>query len=96
LTAISLSGKAEPDEKLHMAFKMYDYNHNGRLENPEVAYILKGLRNLSKDTSSHFDLDPLKWDKEQKGFLTEDDFVSFVKSEPIILKYYLDLIKLHD
>jgi Ca2+-binding EF-hand superfamily protein len=40
LTAISLSGKASADEKLHLAFKMYDTNRNGHLENYEISQIL--------------------------------------------------------
>ena len=92
LTAISLCGKADPDEKLHLAFKMYDDNRNGRLDNEEILFILKGLCNVTKNPGSEL----MKWDQENKGYLTEEEFIQYIKSEPNIYKYYMNLIKLHD
>lgn len=95
LTAISISGKADPEQKLHLAFKMYDNNHNGQLEMAEIYYIMKALRDVT-DKDNEEELDLLKWDTNNNGYLTEEEFVSFIQSDPNIYKHFLNIVKLND
>ena len=95
LTAISISGKADPEQKLHLAFKMYDNNHNGQLEMNEIYSIMKALRDVTeKDIEDELDI--RKWDTNDNGYLTEDEFVDFIQSDPDIYKYFLNIVKLND
>lgn len=98
LIAISLSGSSDPEKKLHLAFLIYDTNRNGRIEKHEIDAIIKGI----KDLSEHEELDEvsekelLAWDKDGNGYLTEDEFIKYVVSNPKLKKYLINCIKAHD
>jgi len=96
LTAISITGKADPDEKLHLAFKMYDSDRSGFLELGEICHINKGLRGIIGADGDSESLDLEKWDSNGNGGLTEEEFIKFVKSNPKVYKHFLDVIKMHD
>ena len=96
LTAISVTGKADPDQKLHLAFKMYDSDRSGFLELDEICQINKGLHQLSNDGEAVASLDLEKWDSNGNGGLTEEEFIGFVKSDPKVYKHFLDVTKMHD
>jgi Ca2+-binding EF-hand superfamily protein len=101
LIAVSLSGQNDPEKKLRLAFTIYDYNNNGKLEKDEIDAILTGLRDLADEVDKgKFDelneSDLNNWDKDKNGYLTEDEFIKFILSEPLLKKYFLNIIKAHD
>ena len=93
LIAISLSGNKEPAEKLKLVFRMYDYNRNGLIEKEEVERILTSVANVSDEIDYET---VMHWDTNNKGSLTEDEFVNFVMNNPKLKKYFLDLVRIHD
>lgn len=38
----------------------------------------------------------MKWDKDNSGSLTEDEFINYILDNPKLKKYYIDLIKIYD
>jgi Ca2+-binding EF-hand superfamily protein len=101
LIAVSLSGQNDAEKKLRLAFSIYDYNNNGKLEREEIDAIVQGLRGLADsvdqgkfDQFAESDLNG--WDKDKNGYLTEDEFIKFILAEPLLKKYFLSLIKVHE
>jgi Ca2+-binding EF-hand superfamily protein len=99
LIAVSLSGQNDPEKKLRLAFSIYDYNNNGLLEKEEMEAIITGLKGLADDVDKEKfnELNNLNnWDKDRNGCLTEDEFTTYILSEPLLKKYFLNIIKAHD
>ena len=68
-----------------------DTNKNGRLDGHEVERIIKGLQSINGDCE-----DIMKWDTDNTGSLSEEEFINFVLENPVLKKYFINLIKIHD
>ena len=96
LIAVSLSGRKEPNEKLAMAFRLYDHNKNGRLEEKEIENIVAGLNSIANGVPTLEKEHLYQWDKDKSGYLTEQEFIEFVLSNKELTRYFINLIKTHD
>ena len=69
-------------------FKIKDSNKNGRLDGHEIERVIKGLHKDCEDVE-----EIMNWDKNNSGSLSEDEFIDFVLENPVLKKYFIDLIK---
>ena len=96
MIAISLSGQSDPVKKLHLVFNIFDKNNSKTLEISEVNSILNGFKGIMDEKDSVEVNDLMNWDKDQNGSLNEDEFINLVMSKPVLKKYFIDLIKVHE
>jgi Ca2+-binding EF-hand superfamily protein len=97
LIAVSLSGQNDPEKKLRLAFSIYDHNNNGRLEKKEFEMLLDSVKGIMKSSSAGTYEQILQdWDSKKQDYLTQDEFVQFVMSEPALKEFYLGLIQTND
>ena len=47
LQAISITQAGKPEEKLELAFRLYDIDRNGQIEEKEMSEIIKVCRSLN-------------------------------------------------
>ena len=71
--------------------KKKDSNKNGRLDEHEIERIIRGLQSIHGDCS-----EIMKWDTDNTGSLSEEEFINFVLENAKLKKYFIDLIKIHD
>lgn len=74
-----------------MILFLKDSNKNGRIDGNEIRGIIKGLQSIYGDGD-----EIMKWDTDNTGSLSEEEFINFILENPVLKKYYLDLIKIHD
>ena len=96
MIAISLSGQSDPVKKLHLVFNIFDKNNSKTLDISEVNSILNGFKGIMDEKDSVEVNDLMNWDKDQNGSLNEDEFINLVMSKPVLKKYFIDLIKVHE
>ena len=96
MIAISLSGQSDPVKKLHLVFNIFDKNSSKTLDISEVNSILNGLKGIMDENDSAEVNDLMNWDKDHNGSLNEEEFINLVMSKPVLKKYFIDLIKVHE
>jgi Ca2+-binding EF-hand superfamily protein len=96
MIAISLSGQNDPVKKLHLVFNIFDKNNSKTLDISEVNSILNGFKGIMDEKDSAEVNDLMNWDKDQNGSLNEEEFINLVMSKPVLKKYFIDLIKVHE
>ncbi|XP_013380849.1 neuronal calcium sensor 2 [Lingula anatina] len=82
LVAISITKSGEPEEKLALAFRLYDIDRNGTIEEHEMTEILKAIYSLV-GREPQLESSPKerarsifkKMDTNCDGVLTKDEFV---------------------
>ena len=79
-----------------MAFRLYDHNKNGRLEEKEIENIVAGLNSIANGVPTLEKEHLYQWDKDKSGYLTEQEFIEFVLSNKELTRYFINLIKTHD
>ncbi|RNA25281.1 Carbonic anhydrase [Brachionus plicatilis] len=71
MITVFLQGRKEPEEKLRLVFRMYDYNCNGFIEENEMEAILHTVA----DNCDQIEYEELKdWDQNKNGQLNEQEF----------------------
>lgn len=83
LIAISVTAQGDIRKKLEMAFKIYDIDRNGKIDNKEMEKIITAIYDLIGEENRSGENSPServkmilkKLDKDQNGFLTKDEFV---------------------
>ena len=96
MIAISLSGQNDPVKKLKLVFSIYDKNNSKSLELSEVNVILNGIKKIVNESDIDEIDEIMKWDKDTSGSLNEEEFIALIMSQPVLKKYFIDLIKVHD
>jgi len=92
LIAISVTAQGDAQKKLSMAFKMYDMDKNGRVDKKEMEKIIEAIYDLLGEEHRKGENSPgervktimLKLDKDQNGYLSEDEFVEGCLADPIL------------
>lgn len=92
-SAISLSGRSNPEEKLRLIFNMYDYTQNGHIERPEIDWILRSVSEVCDEITFE---EVMHWSKDGNDYLTQEEFVRFVMDHPKLKEFFLKLIKVRD
>jgi Ca2+-binding EF-hand superfamily protein len=95
LIAISVSSQGDVKKKLNLAFQMYDTNHNGKVDKKEMEKIINAIYDLLGETNRKGDNDPknrvaaifTKLDKDNSGFLTQQEFVEGCLGDPILMAF---------
>ena len=88
---------SDMEEQVSMAFDAYDTNRNGRLEMDELHNVLSamfstmckmGIRDEALEPSVESAAAELyrHMDREEKGYVTKDDYLRLAKSNPEMLK----------
>lgn len=75
-----------------MAFKMYDMDKNGRVDKKEMEKIIEAIYDLLGEEHRKGENSPServktimnKLDKDQNGYLSEDEFVSGCLADPVL------------
>lgn len=92
LIALSLTQNPDPKQQLSFIFKMYDLDGNNQLDLNEIEKIILGIydfngqkerggSNSPREVAKHL---LRKHDKDENGFLTEDEFIHGI-SDPSLL-----------
>ncbi|CAF0787173.1 unnamed protein product [Brachionus calyciflorus] len=84
LIAISVTAQGDASKKISMAFRMYDVDKNGKIDKKEMEKIIEAIYDLLGEEHRKGENSPServktimsKLDKDQNGYLTEDEFVS--------------------
>lgn len=95
LIAISTSTQSDPKKKLRLAFKMYDIDHNGKIDKKEMEKIIVAIYDLLGEERRKGENDPKerviaifnKLDANNNGFLTEEEFVEGCSSDPVLMSF---------
>nr|CAH8850841.1 unnamed protein product [Trichobilharzia regenti] len=83
LTAISITQSGSPEEKLELAFQLYDIDRNGTIEEYEMTQIIKAIHLMVGDIDEKNDKTPAertrtiftKMDVNSDSVLTKDEFI---------------------
>jgi Ca2+-binding EF-hand superfamily protein len=75
-----------------MAFKMYDMDKNGRVDKKEMEKIIEAIYDLLGEEHRKGENSPServkvimqKLDKDQNGYLSEDEFVDGCLADPVL------------
>jgi len=82
LQAISITQAGKPEEKLELAFRLYDIDRNGSIEQDEMAEIIKAIYLMTGETPAMED-SPVartrdifhRMDVNSDGNLSKDEFI---------------------
>ena len=96
MIAISLSGQSDPRKKLHLVFNIFDKNNSKSLDISEVNIILSGLKGIMLDQDLDEVNEIMKWDKNNDGSLSEEEFINLILNNSTLKKYFINLIKVHE
>jgi Ca2+-binding EF-hand superfamily protein len=96
MIAISLSGQNDINKKLHLVFNIFDKNNNKTLSVSEVENILNGFKGIMDEKDLGEVENIMKWDKDRNGSLNEEEFINLIVSTPVLKKYFIDLVKVHE
>lgn len=96
MIAISLSGQNDINKKLHLVFNIFDRNNSKTLSVSEVENILNGFKGIMDEKDLGEVENIMKWDKDRNGSLNEEEFINLIVSTPVLKKYFLDLVKVHE
>ncbi|RNA03142.1 neuronal calcium sensor 2 [Brachionus plicatilis] len=92
LIAISVTAQGDAHKKLSMAFRMYDVDRNGRVDKKEMEKIIEAIYDLLGEEHRKGENSPtervktimFKLDKDQNGYLTEQEFVEGCLADPLL------------
>ena len=90
-----MSAHGDVKKKLHLAFQMYDSNHNQSIDKREMEKIILSVYDLIGETNRKGDNDPkqrvnaifAKLDKDNSGTLSEEEFVNGCLEDPVLMKF---------
>ncbi len=83
LVAIKMASSKDPREKMRFAFKMYDKNHDSKIDRKEIEYIIMGINEFTGHKMANDSNEPrlvsenmlARFDKDSNGYLTQDEFI---------------------
>ncbi|CAH8620354.1 unnamed protein product [Dicrocoelium dendriticum] len=83
LTAISITQSGSPEEKLDLAFQLYDIDRNGTIEESEMTQIITAIHLMVGETDQHGENSPAertkaifaKMDTNADRLLTKEEFI---------------------
>jgi Ca2+-binding EF-hand superfamily protein len=87
---ISLAGEIDFKKRLSLVFKLYDINQNGRIEKKELEIIISyiydffGYDKTKEKPSKRAKEILLRLDKDQNGYLDENEFIDGCLRDPIM------------
>ena len=92
MIAISVTAQGDLRKKLVLAFKMYDVDRNGKVDKKEMEKIVEAIYDLLGEEHRKGDNSPservktimTKLDKDNNGYLTEQEFVEGCINDPIL------------
>jgi calcium-dependent protein kinase len=101
LVAISFTTNDDPHRKLSFAFKMYDQNHDGQLDVKEIEKIIVGVYDFTGQRNRKGKMTPRevaksmlrKYDKDESGALTEDEFMSGIADPTLQAMDYFSILR---
>lgn len=101
LIAISLTTDSDPEQKLRFAFKMYDINNDDKLDIHEVEKIIEGIYDFTGQKERKGKSAPRevaksllrKCDKDESGYLTQDEFIHTIADPTLNALDYFALLK---
>ncbi|CAF0716342.1 unnamed protein product, partial [Brachionus calyciflorus] len=92
LIAISVTAQGDARKKLKLAFKMYDVDKNGKVDGKEMEKIIEAIYDLLGEEIRKGENSPServktimrKLDRDNNGFLNEDEFVEGCLADNIL------------
>jgi len=90
--ALSATSQGSLDERLAVAFDMYDTSGDGRIDSKELASMISAMYDLVGDNDRRGDRDPKrraadiidKLDNSGDNKLTKQEFIAGCKNDPVI------------
>ena len=102
LIATALTCVNDPQQRLRFVFKMYDLNGDNKLDVSEVEKIILGVYDFTGQKERKGKKAPRelaksllrRYDKDDSGFLTEEEFVSGIADPTLQALDYFDILRI--
>ena len=97
MLSIALTVTGDAHKKLHIAFKLYDIDHNGLIDKQELHKIIRAIYDLSETNVSHeLNSNDIKrimdeLDKDRDQFISREEFIGGCLTNPRIVEILFPL-----